>query len=263
MNGFEKHGIDHLSSSSINLWINCPALWVAEKIFGHKRNPSPGMARGIAVEEAAVAALKDGVSIEDATISAVRNYNAKFLIGDTSVDKERGLIGPMVGHAVSALAHLGEPEFLDGGGQNKIELVCNCGDFKIPVIGYLDLFYPQHGKVVDIKSTQRIPSKMSPEHMLQRCIYARAKRNHSVEFLYVSTGRFVFLADGDVDAVLRRVKFHVVRLERFLQLEREHLREIVPVGDSSFYWNGSNALSEIYGLASPGSEVERFSIATG
>jgi hypothetical protein len=252
MDGFSRHKITHLSPSSLNLWINCPALWVAEKIFGHRGPASASMARGIAVEDAVVAVLAHGKSEEDAVTSALRNFDARFFIGTEKTTAERNLVAPMVSQAIAALAPLGEPEFPEKGAQNKIELVCNCGGFKIPMIGYLDLFYPQHGRVIDLKTTQRMPSRMSPEHQLQRVIYARAKRNHSVEFLYVTPSKSAILADGDVSAVLERVKAHVIRLEAFLRLlDREQMRAVVPLCDTSFYMQGSTALSEIYGLSSP------------
>jgi hypothetical protein len=38
MNDFERHGIDHLSPSSLNLWAAEPALWVMERLLG-RRSP--------------------------------------------------------------------------------------------------------------------------------------------------------------------------------------------------------------------------------
>ncbi len=35
-NAFERHGIDHLSPSSLNLWAAEPALWVMERLLGRK-----------------------------------------------------------------------------------------------------------------------------------------------------------------------------------------------------------------------------------
>jgi hypothetical protein len=52
MNGFEKHGIKHLSASSINLWTNAPDVWVASYLF-KKRTPMGAAAmRGICTEDA-------------------------------------------------------------------------------------------------------------------------------------------------------------------------------------------------------------------
>lgn len=37
-NGFEKHGIAHLSASSLNLWAAEPAVWAMERLpYGYDR----------------------------------------------------------------------------------------------------------------------------------------------------------------------------------------------------------------------------------
>lgn len=250
--GFDRHGITHLSPSSLNLWINAPALWVAEKIFGRRGAQSAAMARGVAVEDAVVAVVAKGQTAEAAINAATRRFDGRFFMADERTTKERDVIAPMVEQALKVVAPLGAPEFPEEG-QNKVELICNCGSFKIPFIGYLDLFYPQHGRVIDIKSTLRMPSRMTPGHQLQRAIYARAMGNSSVEFLYVSPSKSALLADGDVASILARVKWQTSRLEAFLAaLDRDQMRAIVPVGDSSFYWSGNEAvLTEEFGAPTP------------
>jgi len=46
MNGFEKHNIDHLSASSINLWSNAPDVWVMQYLHGLRTQL--GQPRGVA-----------------------------------------------------------------------------------------------------------------------------------------------------------------------------------------------------------------------
>jgi len=118
------------------------------------------------------------------------------------------------------------------------------------VIGFLDLLYPEHGLVVDLKTTQRVPSVMSLEHQVQRAIYAKAKGNYAVKFLYVSDKKAAWLEDGDPDAVLARLKIEITRLENFLRLHSAQDAVLtVPVNAGSFYWRGAEALlSEIFGL---------------
>ena len=48
---FERHGIDHLSASSLNLWAAEPALWVMERLLGRRSPTSAVAARGKAVEQ--------------------------------------------------------------------------------------------------------------------------------------------------------------------------------------------------------------------
>jgi len=160
------------------------------------------------------------------------------------------MIEPMVQQAVEELMEFGKPEFPEGGGkQEKISITAKGNDWSIPVIGYLDLVFPQHGTVIDLKTTSRIPSKMSAEHQLQRCIYAAAKGNMAVKFLYISGKKSAMLEDGDVAETLAAAKVQIARLEAFLRhCDKETAKAIVPHNSSSFYWRGAEDLrKEFYG----------------
>ena len=50
MNPFERHGIDHLSPSSLNLWAAEPALWVMERLLDRRSPTGAPAIRGRAVE---------------------------------------------------------------------------------------------------------------------------------------------------------------------------------------------------------------------
>lgn len=109
--------------------------------------------------------------------------------------------------------------------------------------------FPQHGTVIDLKTTGRIPSKMSAEHQIQRAIYSAAKGNMAVKFLYVSPKKASMLEDGDVAETLAKVKQQITRLEAFLRhCDKEVARAIVPHNETSFYWRGAEELrEEFYG----------------
>ena len=47
---FERHGIGHLSASSLNLWAAEPALWIMERLLGRRAPAGIPAARGKAVE---------------------------------------------------------------------------------------------------------------------------------------------------------------------------------------------------------------------
>ena len=249
MDGFQKHGIDHLSASSINLWSNAPDVWVMQYLFGKRTPMGPAPWRGICVEDAVVDTLLGG-SEQDAITAALAKFDKRFLIGDEATTKERDMIEPMVQIAVEELREFGKPEFPDGENkQEKISITAKGNGWSIPVIGFLDLVFPQHGAVIDLKTTGRIPSKMSAEHQIQRAIYSAAKGNMVVKFLYVSPKKASMLEDGDVAETLAKVKQQITRLEAFLRhCDKETARAIVPHNESSFYWRGAEALrEEFYG----------------
>jgi hypothetical protein len=253
MNGFEKHNIDHLSASSINLWANAPDVWVMQYLHGLRTPMGAAAWRGICVEDAVVETLL-GEAQTAAVDHALEKFDKRFMIGDSDTQRERDRITPMVEIAVEELRGYGAPEFPeveDGESkQEKISIKTGRDDWKIDVIGYLDLVFPKHGIVVDLKTTGRIPSQMSPEHQLQRAIYAKAKGNMSVKFLYVSEKKSSLLEDGDPTEILGLAKAQIFRIESFLRvLDKDQAKEVVPVNPSSFYWKGSEALrKEFYGI---------------
>ena len=248
MNGFDKHGIKHLSASSINLWTNAPDVWVAQYLFGKRGPMSAAAMRGICTEDAVVAVLQ-GKNADGALDAALEKFDQTFPIGDEKTTKERAMIQPCMELAVQELEQYGEPEFPEEG-QEKISITAKTDDYEIPVIGYLDLVFPKHGVVIDLKTTGRCPSVMSAEHQLQRAIYQKAKGNQIVKFLYVTPKKTNLLEDGDPSEILRKTKTQITRMERFLRSGTRHdIAGVIPVNPSTFYWNGAEGIrEELYGF---------------
>lgn len=225
MNGFQLHNQQHTSASSINAWHAAPDVWISEKLFGFKRPVGAAAHRGNAVESALVNILAYGVDQHEAVAQATAVFNEKTaLLGDDNTDKERAIIAPCVAHGVAALAEYGKPHFEVDGQQNKIELICNGDGWSLPVIGYTDLNYPQHGLIVDIKTTTRAPSKMSSEHNRQAAIYRKASGNTQVRFLYLTPTKAVWQECEDVAGTLAEIKSILNGQEEVLRsLDREAL----------------------------------------
>ena len=247
-NGFQKHGIKHLSASSINLWTNAPDVWVAQYLFGMRGPMSAAAMRGICTEDAVVAVLQ-GKNADGALDAALEKFDQTFPIGDEKTTKERAMIQPCMELAVQELEQYGEPEFPEDG-QEKISITAKTNDYEIPVIGYLDLVFPKHGVVIDLKTTGRCPSVMSAEHQLQRAIYQKAKGNQIVKFLYVTPKKTNLLEDGDPSEILRRTKTQITRMERFLRSgNARDVASVIPVNPNTFYWNGAEGIrEELYGF---------------
>ena len=255
MNGFEKHGIKHLSASSINLWTNAPDVWVASYLF-KKRTPMGAAAmRGICTEDAVANTLTGKLHKAGALDQALEKFDSMFFMADEKITKERAMIEPCMELTLQELEHYGKPEFPEDG-QTKISITATDRNddgeviWSVPVIGYLDFVFPDHGVVIDLKTTGRIPSKMSPEHQLQRAIYQKARGNQVVKFLYVSSKKTNMLEDGDPTEILGKAKKQIARLEKFLRAgSAEDIREVIPVNPNSFYWNGAEDLrEEMYGI---------------
>ena len=237
-NGFEMHKIKHSSASSINSWSANPGVFIMDKLLKKRRPASAAMWRGITVEDA-VAAVLTGSAVEDAIATALAKFDKEIQFADEKTERERAAIEPMVELALEELKIYGEPEFSVDGSQQKVEINCAGDGWKLPIIGYLDLVFPKEGLVVDLKTTMRMPAKMSADHIRQRCIYQRCVGNSQVKFLYVTPKKSGWLEDGDVDENLEQIKAILNRQERFLRIsdDPEYLASIVPIDPSHFYWS--------------------------
>ena len=253
MNGFEKHGIGHSSPSAINLFANAPCAFVAKYLYGKTFKFGLAARAGVLVENAVVNVLARGFPAEAAISDAVDAYNKETAFGCSESERKRGDgIPGMIENALEALAQYGEPEFdrvLGDTKQKKIELLCRGDGWTLPVIGFLDLHFPKHGLVVDLKTTMAAPSVMSEEHTRQGCIYRQAMGNQAVRFLYVTPKKAVWHDVPEPAPVLAEVKAILTRQERLLRLEAEDIRAMVPVISGSYYWSGDEEIrKELYGI---------------
>ena len=121
MNGFEKHGIKHLSNSSISLWESNPAQWVMSYLLKEKRPSSAAMWRGIAVEDGVVVCL-DGGTLTDAVAAALARFDKEITFADEKSEKERAGIAPMIELAVAELEQYGKPQFSIDGSQQRVSI---------------------------------------------------------------------------------------------------------------------------------------------
>lgn len=241
MNPFQAHGITHLSASQLSTFCADSSYWFATKVLGYRGPVSYAMERGKAAEAGVVMALK-GESVEASIDKALRLYDEAGSYGGLTGDaeKERDAIPGMIEQAVIALAGFGKPQFADDDAQVKVELNVRFGDEEdetIPLIGFLDLVFDE--RIIDLKTTHRIPSEMSLSHRLQCAIYQRHAKNMPVDFCYCSTKKHAFLAPENVAADQQLVRDIVKRMAKFLALgDSETLRDAVPIVFDSWSWRG-------------------------
>jgi hypothetical protein len=252
MNAFATHKIDHLSASSINLFIAQPAMWCASYLMKRRTPVGPAAHRGTAIECGVEAGLFDPeMPVEAAQKIGLERYaRLTMLNADTRVGKERDAVAPSIAIALAELRQYGLPEKPEDGRQNKIEVMLP--GVPVPLLGYLDFRFPQHGIIVDLKSTARIPSEISDSHARQGAIYAQHGSNHQVRMAYVSAKKISVYVVEDVAARTAEVVRAAQAIERFLSLsdDPEKLTRCFAPDLSSFYWGDQSARTiarEIWG----------------
>jgi hypothetical protein len=256
--GFARHGIEHLSASSLNLWAAEPAVWAMERLLGYRSPPSALMARGKAVEDGVHAGLIDkALALEACAQRALAAYDREMALNpDDRRDSERALIPGYVEHGLGELRQYGVPSAY----QDRIEL--RLDDVPVPVIGFIDWRFDEHGLIVDLKTSERLPSAISLSHARQGAIYARAHGNYGMRFAYVKPtagkkdGRAVVVYElerAEIDRQIAALREIALRLDRFLNLSsdaRELCGLIVPDYER-FHWSNPTTRArgaEIYGF---------------
>jgi len=258
-NAFQRHRIDHLSASHLNLFVAQPAMWAASYLLKKRTGVGPAAHRGTAIECGVEAGLFDPeMSIATAQQMALGKFHTLTrLSADTRIEREREMIAPAVEIGLTELRQYGIPDKPEKGRQHKIEV--ELPGVPVPAIGYLDLDFPKHGLLVDLKTTARIPSEMSDAHCLQGALYQRAKGNYQVRFAYLSGKKIaVYVLETPDDHFSRAVRT-AKAIERLLSLtdDSDKLARCFAPDMSSFYWGDASARAlahEIWGGDVPDGE---------
>ena len=193
-NSFEAHGIDHLSASSINTYIDDPSMWVMRYLFGYKSAGNPAMWRGTAIDyaigsyfgftSASTESISDALELSKKHFKQLYEDQKRFL-PEHKVDldkyvKELKSLNKFTNSAVSFYHSLGKPTDY----QKEVNLQLE--DLPIPIRGYIDLQYKD--TIRDIKTTARYPNDVSSNHARQMSIYAKAEGCLSIlDYVYVTT----------------------------------------------------------------------------
>lgn len=225
--------MNHLSASSVSLFRACPSVWTCRYLFGVKDEGAPAMWRGTAVEAGVTQVIMGGRTEEDALQAALGNYelNAQGL-ADDKVDKARNLIGPMLRQALPLFKPRGKPAVV----QLKVERTLD--GVALPFIGYCDFVWDD--AVVDLKTTERMPSEPKADHAAQVALYCHGT-NRVSSLIYVTdkkSAEYTLDAEAQKAAIAdltRSAKSLCHALSRF-DSPAEMARCYAP-DFTSFYWS--------------------------
>lgn len=232
MNPFEKHGVKHLSASSLNTFVAQPAYWALRYLLKYKDKGNAKMWRGSAVEAGLDHVL---FGKEDQALAATTDrfeLDAQGEITD-EIDKERSLLPAFLDQAVRATAELPPPTTRQFKFEHWFEEV------PVPIVGYTDYEWPDFG--FDLKTTHRIPRKEIPSyHARQIALYSTA-RQKPFKLAYCSSKDFIIreisLEEAQKNTIyLEGVARAVHRALSVSDDPHEVARLYVPDLDS-FYWD--------------------------
>ena len=164
-NPFDQFDIEHLSASSINLFIQDIPLFIVRYLAKHKSPTNPAMLRGTVIDHA----IGNKTSLEEAQkeFMALMNYEKKQgnVFDKEKADTEYNNIEKYLEVGLPFYEKLGEPVSY----QKKVELQYE--DLPIPIIGYVDMEYSDC--IRDIKTTAKRPSALLEPVQRQIALYAK------------------------------------------------------------------------------------------
>ena len=232
----ERHGLKHLSASTLNLFQNAPGLFILEKLMGRRQPVGCAAHRGNAAETGIMHGLNDpAASVESCQEIAVKEFDRlTALSGDPNREKERKNIPLIVAQGLAELRPYGRPSHY------QHEILWQHPDMVLPMKGFIDFMFEDAGIIVDLKTTMRVPSEISESHARQVAGYGFAiSDNMDLRLTYVSDKKAVTYrlenAKQHVEAMVKIAK----SLENFLSIsdDPKELAQYIAVDFGSFYWN--------------------------
>jgi len=237
-NPFDQFDIEHLSASSINLFIQDIPLFIVRYLAKHKSPTNPAMLRGTVIDHC----IGNKTSIEEAQkeFKKIMNYEKKQgnVFDKEKADTEYNNIQRYLEIGIPFYKQLGDPVSY----QKKVELQYE--DLPIPVLGFVDMEYSDC--IRDIKTTAKRPATLLPPVQRQLAIYATAleKNRAYADYLYVTKTKaeVITLECDDIDMRLNEVYRVALAMMNLLQNNdiNSLIEQFYPNFESSWMWDASS-----------------------
>lgn len=227
--------IERHSPSSLNLFSAAPAMFVLERILGIRQPVGVPAHRGTAVEEGvSVGLFNPDASIESCIEAALKKYDTiTALSGDTRREEFRDSINDFIPQILKELRPYGIPTKSQGFVEWRPD------GLKLPIVGYFDFEWAQHGIIVDLKTTGKMPSAIKIGHARQVALYASSD-NMDARLTYSTQKKVATYKLENVREHRAALHQIALRVEKFLSLsdDPEFFVGITVPDLESFYWNG-------------------------
>ena len=231
-NPFKAHGINYLSPSSINTYISDTPMWVARYLFKVKSPSGAGAVRGIASEFVLANKYKEGTFDYDL-------LNMKFMtlctesmvdLGDKKTEKERGLLKSF-GEVIDKNFDYDNLEDY----QEKVEVQLE--DLPVPIMGYIDFRFKD--KIVDLKTSTRMPSQPTEAQKRQMALYSMAYPNNSVDLFFATPKEHKKFTLKNLTSYKKQLEKVAYGIQKFLSIsdDKHELASFVYPNLDSWMWN--------------------------
>ena len=232
-NPFKAHGINYLSPSSINTYINDMSLWVARYLFKIKSSSGASAVRGIATE----------FVLADKYEKGVFDYNlldVKFMslcaesgidLGDIKTAKEKKLLKDF-GTIIDENFDYKDLEAY----QEKVEVQIE--DMPVPIIGYIDFRFK--GKIVDLKTSTRMPTKPTEAQKRQMALYSMAYPDSSVDLFFATPKEHKRFTLKNLTLYKKQLRKVALSIQKFLSIsdDKHELASLMYPNLDSWLWSG-------------------------
>lgn len=225
------------SPSSLNLFTACPSMFVVEKILGKRQPVGAPAHRGTAIEEGvALGISKPETSLDECVAVAERKFRElSALSSDPRKEDYLKTVGEMVRRGIEELRPYGPPSSMQGFIEWRPE------GLKYPIVGYHDFAWDNHGIVVDLKTTEKLPSKIKIPHARQVALYSGGNMEGRVT--YVTPKKTATYRVDDIAEHRNALHKMALTCERFLGLSEDPMFfvGITSPDLESFYWTSPDA----------------------
>ena len=156
-------------------------MFFLEYVLGEKQLVGPPAHRGAAVEDGVTHGLTDlDAPVKECADVALTTYDSRTaLSGDPRREKYRDTIPAMVETALAELREYGKPTGMQGLVEWKPD------GLQLPIVGYYDYQWDNHGILLDLKTTEKMPSSIKFSHARQVAHYA-VSDNIDARLVYVT-----------------------------------------------------------------------------
>jgi hypothetical protein len=223
------------SPSSLNLFAASPAMFVLERIMGHRQPGNAPMYRGTAVEDGITHGLMNPAApMDECSAVAFKKYDTiSALSGDKRREEYRATIPDMVKSGLEELRPYGIPTHCQG------FIEWRPAGLTYPIVGYYDYHWAQHNITTDLKTTEKLPTAVKIPHARQVALYVTTN-NADARATYVTPKKRATYQIENIDAHRNALHQMALRCEAFLALSEdpEFFKTITLPDLESFYWNG-------------------------